>query len=161
MYDVIRVTLDSYRDTVGMYHPFAHASGLSKYARNNSTKWHKGEHVEVCTVDQEADDWYELLTGHKFTSPQVGDDIGPEDSIRYFSISNYRKEETPNLVEFNPEKDNNLVFCGAKKYKTLLTVWEVKPGVGPISGPVYISGSRAKKLIRMLTGHRYKMHNED
>ena len=58
--------------------------------------------------------------------------------------------------------EESTIFRGAKKrYKTLLTIWEVEPGVGTIAGPTYLSGSRAKKLIKMLTGHAYKMHNED
>lgn len=48
MYDVIKVTLD-YMDSVDGIIPMAYAIGLSKKARSNSTKWHKGEHVEVCT----------------------------------------------------------------------------------------------------------------
>lgn len=160
MYDNIRVTLDYYQDHVGDWHPMAYARGLSKKARHNSTKWHKSEHVEVCVVDQEADAWWELLTGHTFTSPQ-GEKAMELPALRYFSITNYRVKKggtlNPPLIK-NDVKHNS--FSGAK-YKTLLIIWEIEPGVGSIAGPVYVSGRRAKKLIKMLTGHAYKMHNED
>lgn len=155
MYDVIKVTLDAYQDSVGNWHPYAYAQGINKKARSNSTKWHKGEHIEVGTVDQEADQWYEALLGHTFKSPQDNDEIAP--CLRYFSISNYRKKGKT-LPHDTTAFYKNATTTGAK---TLLTIWEVEPGQGAISGPVYLSGSKARKVIRMLTGHKYKMHNED
>lgn len=170
MYDVIRVTLDWYKDSMDIYHPLATARGLSKKARNNSTRWHKSEYVEVGVVDQEADDWYEILTGHAFTSTQDNNETEPP-KVRYFSISNYRREGLLNNLnldndkyvvnEMTPKMQTNSQSYKRKNYRTLLIVWEVEPGVGTVSGPVYISGGRAKKLIKMLTGHQYKMHNTD
>jgi hypothetical protein len=158
MYDVIKVTLD-YMDSVDGIIPMAYAVGLSKKARSNSTKWHKGEHVEVCTVDQEADEWYRLLMGRTFKS--ILDDNGDDLKPHYFSISNYRKEEPRPQCNCDMLEESTIFRGAKKKYKTLLTIWEVEPEVGTIAGPTYLSGSRAKKLIKMLTGHAYKMHNED
>ena len=149
MYDVIKVTLD-YMDSVDGIIPMAYAIGLSKKARSNSTKWHKGEHVEVCTVDQEADEWYKVLSGFTFTSIRRTLGVAPEP--RYFSITNYRERITIN------DAYKKTIFY---EDKTLLTIWEIIPGKGAISGPVYVSGARAKKIIKMLTGHEYKVHNED
>lgn len=153
MYNKIKVTLDAYQDCNGDWVPLAYASGISKKARSNSTRWHKSEHVEVCVVGQEANDWYKILLGHEFKSPLDNDEMMP--CMRYFSISNYRERKESTL------KSCNEIVCKVKSQKTLLIVWEVEPGIGIISGPVYLSGRRAKKLIRMLTGHRYKMHNDD
>lgn len=149
MYNKIEVCLDHCSNGAEEY-PLCIARGIKKTARSNSSKWHKDEYVEVCAVDQEADEWYKVLSGFTFTSIRRTLGVAPEP--RYFSITNYRER----ISTYDALKQVIL-----QKDRTLLTIWEIIPGKGAISGPVYVSGARAKKIIKMLTGHEYKVHNED
>ena len=68
--------------------------------------------------------------------------------------------KTLHVVAAIIEKSDKILIAQRLKGE-FASLWEVEPGVGTVSGPVYISGGRAKKLIKMLTGHQYKMHNTD